>query len=611
MKKLYLLLVLLLSLTLVGCGSLNSKDGTNSVNIEDVINNYDTDKTVTITSDGEENSFDDITIKDEVVETPEVYNDLTGCEITESGSYYLTGDYSYISITAAKGSEVFVFLDGVNINSEEGIAFGSSKQITLHLVLLNNSTNTITNNFEDENAFHVKGNVYISGSGTLNIKSLQKNGLKVSKDLFVYEGVTLNVEGYNHAITARSITIDSATVNVKSLTKDGLQAECDSDVVEYTNEQGYVYLTNANVTVDSYGDGIQADTFVYISGGDLEITTHGEFIAYSAQAMEEYELETDDFKFVKSGSTYKRVAKDEIRSLSSNYYAFKNSVKGIKAGAIEQDTDGDDVDDLTVTSGDYYIYIAHLANVKINSSDDAIHTNYGNVTIENSNLEITTMDDGIHADYNLLVNDASIVITSSYEGLEGANITINGENTNIVSISSDDGINAASDYSNTCNITINNGYLRVYASGDGLDANGTLSLNGGTVIIEGPGSGNGSLDANQVVFNGGVVFALSTNGMTEKMTANQSTFITQLSNVSSGTVVSIADSTGNVLFQYTLKQSGNQLIFSSPLLVQGETYRVLAGNNVIATVTVNGNLNSSQQVPGGFGPGGFGPGGRR
>ena len=604
MKKLYLLLVLLLSLTLVGCGSSKSKDETSQVNIEDVINNYDSDKTITITNDGKENTFDDIAVVNEVVETPEEYDTFEGLEITEEGNYYLSGDYSYISITAPKGSTVYVFLDGVNINSTEGVAFGSSKQINLHLVLLNDSNNTITNDYEDANAFHVKGNVYISGSGTLNIKSAQKNGLKVSKDLFVYEGVTLNVEGYNHAITARSITIDSATVTAKSLTKDGIQAECDSDVTEYTNEQGYVYLVNADVIVDSYGDGIQADTFVYISGGNIDITTHGEFVAYSAQAMTDYELETDDFKFVKSGSTYKRVAKDEIRSLSSNYYAFKNSVKGIKAGAIEQDTDGDDVDDLTVTSGDYYIYIAHLANVKINSSDDAIHTNYGNVTIENSNLEITTMDDGIHADYDLLISDASIVITSSYEGLEGANITINGENTNIVTISSDDGINAASDYSNSCNITINNGYLRVYASGDGLDANGTLEINGGTVIVEGPGSGNGSLDANQVVFNGGIVFALSTNGMTERMTANQKAFLSQLSNLSSGTVVSIADSSGNVLFQYTLKQSGNQLIFSSPELVQGETYRILAGSSVVATVTVSSNISSSQQGPGGFAPGG-------
>ncbi len=611
MKKILTVLILFFSLFLVGCNSsVTQSKNTVTNDSSALVSNYDTDNINDITVDNsEENTFDEKEIKEEVVEVPTEYDSFEDYTITESGSYYLSGEYSSISITAAKGSEVYLYLDGVTINSTEGIALSSSKNITLHVILLNGSENTITNDYEDTNAFHVKGTVYISGDGTLNITSAQKSGLKVSKDLYIYEGVTLNVNGYDHAISARSVTAQGATLNLTTQAKDGIHAECDDDVTEYTDEQGYVYLVDCNVTIDSYGDGIQADTYVYISGGDYDITTHGEFVSYSASNMTEYELETDDFKYVKSGSTYKRVAKDSIRSLSSSYYALKNSVKGIKVGEIEYDSDGDGEDDTEVTVGDYKIYIAHLANIKINSTDDCIHTNYGDTVIDSANLVLDTFDDGITADYNLSVNNASIQINSSYEGLEGATVTIDGENTNIVSVSSDDGINAASDLTNNCVININNGYLRVYASGDGLDANASLYLNGGIVIVEGPGSGNGSLDAEQIYFNGGIVFACSTSGMTERMSASQYTFVYQGTTMQAGSKVGIQDSNGNVIFEYTLKQSCNQLIFSSPNMTQGETYTILSNGNSVGTVTMTSTLVSNSQGGGMGGPGGGFPGG--
>ncbi len=608
MKKTNVLFVLAVTFLLTGCLSRGNKTSsasnsivaTSSDSLSDD-NNLDTDITEDVTVDGDKNDFDNVNIPEESVAIPGSYDSFSDGTISASGNYYLKGNYSAISITAAKNSVVYVFLDGATISSSEGVAFGSEKQIVLHLVLLNNSENTITNDFLDTNAFHVKGNVLISGLGTLNLESKQKSGLKVSKDLYIYPGVTINSKGNAHAITARSITSKGATLNVTSETKDGLQTEVDSDVTEYTSSQGFIHLVDTNVTADTYGDGVQADTYVYISGGTHNITTHGEFVSYSSENMTTYELETDDFKYIKSGQDYKRVAKDEIRNLSSAYYALKTSVKGIKAGAIE--VDGSDA------SGNYEIYIAHLATVNISSYDDCVHTNLGDVTIDSANLELSTYDDGLHADYDLVVNNASIGVSKSYEGLEGANVTINGENTNLVLNSSDDGINAASDLVSSTTLTVNAGYLRVYASGDGLDANTALNLNGGTVIVEGPGSGNGSLDANQINFNGGIIMAYSTSGMTERMSAKQYTFLYQGSNIAYGTLVGVVDSSGNTLYSYTLKQSCNQIIFSHPSMAANQTYKLMAGSNVLASITMTSTLVTSGTSSGGPGGGGHGPGG--
>ena len=610
MKFNRIILPLLVTLSLSSCSLFKKKSSTSSSNSGGAISsetNYDSDPINPITSSGDPNDYDDDFPTEDPIETPEEYDSFSGTTISNPGKYYLKGEYDKIEITAAKNSVVYIFLDGININCKTGIAFGSSKAITLYLVVLNESDNFIENDYEDENAFHIKGDVHLSGNGFLHVTSKQKHGFKVSKDLYVSSNnqLNLNVEAYGHGITARSIMVDNANIYAKSDTKDGIHVECDDDVREFTKDQGFAYFRDAHCLTDTFGDGIQADTYVYLNHSDIDAETHGQFVSYSTANKETYSLTNDDFKYVKSGDSYKRVAADEIHSLNSSYYALANSVKGIKVGPIEVDTDDDKVDDLVITDGQFDIYIDHLSTLSIYSSDDCIHTNYGNVHLYNSNLLLNTLDDGAHADKDLIVDNSSIQIESSYEGLEGMNVTINGADTNIVSVSDDDGINAASDLTGTNTITINNGYLRVYASGDGLDANTALYLKGGTVIVEGPGRNNGSLDADTIYFQGGIVFACSSNGMTERMTATQNTFLYQGSTMSSGSKISIVNPDNNAIFSYTLKQSCNQLIFSHSGLVIGDSYRIVSGSSTITTISMTSSL--TKVGSSGGGPGG-GPG---
>ena len=604
------------SMFLAGCGfNVNGEEGTVNTNVENISEfTTENDPVKEVSDGGTTNDYDEGAFVEQEVEEPETYTAENVETISEAGNYSFSGEISPIKITAKKNSIIYLFFNGVTISNNEGIALSSENKVVVYLVLQDGSVNTITNDYEDTNAVHIKGDLHILGNGTLNIESKQKNGLKTSKDLYITgEQLTLNITGANHAIAARSLVANDATINVVAKGKDGIQLEVDSDATEFTTEQGYAKLTNVKFTADTYGDGIQANTFAYISGGTYNITTHGEFVQYSTANLQTYELETDDFKYVKSGDTYKRVAKDEIRSLNSNYYALAQSVKGIKISEIEV-TDDNDVT-TSITNGDYDIYIAHGAKITVNSTDDCIHSNYGDVSVVESNLYLSTYDDGVHADYDLDVTNSHIEVSASYEGLEGAVVTIDGEDSNLVIYASDDGVNAASDYSNTNNIYIKNGYVRVYASGDGLDANTGLYFQGGTVIVEGPGSGNGSLDAEKVYFQGGTVFACSTNGMRESMTATQNAFVYQGSTLSAGSSISIVDSNGNTLYTYSLKQSCTQIIFSHPSLALNGTYKIMNGSTTIATInqtsalTTVGSSNGGQPGSGGQQPGG--PGGHR
>jgi hypothetical protein len=134
------------------------------------------------------------------------------------------------------------------------------------------------------------------------------------------------------------------------------------------------------------------------------------------------------------------------------------------------------------------------------------------------------------------IDNGNFDIIKSYEGIEGAFITINGGDIRLVS--SDDGINAAGGndgsgqqqgrdkFSSAGNyeVRITGGYIFIDAAGDGLDSNGSLNIDGGTIIVNGPtNNGNGPLDYNGTSnITGGILIAAGSSGMAQAPQASSS-----------------------------------------------------------------------------------------
>ena len=141
-------------------------------------------------------------------------------------------------------------------------------------------------------------------------------------------------------------------------------------------------------------------------------------------------------------------------------------------------------------------------------------TGTGNVTISGGILVLYSNDDGIHADGNLLIQNGTINISNSYEGLEGSYVTIDGGFISV--ISRDDGINAT--ITNGSTIVINAGTLYVYAGGDGIDSNSRSSyqgiiFNGGNTVVISTSSGNSAIDTESgYSYTGGRVVAIMPSG---------------------------------------------------------------------------------------------------
>ena len=282
----------------------------------------------------------------------------------------------------------------------------------------------------------------------------------------------------------------------------------------------------------------------------------------------------------------------------------KLTVEGGYEDAIHSKTN------LTIENGTYTITASHhglnakkLLTVKDGSFDittveDALHSK-GDVTVEKGTIDINAGDDALHADNTLTVKDGTINIKNSNEGLEG--ITVNVEGGDIAISSTDDGINAAgeSEDGSTVNYAINisGGNIKIVPGGDGIDSNGDLNVSGGTIIVDGPSDGgNAPIDYDgTATVTGGTILASGNSGMFQSFNGQntQSSIVYYLSGTgNAGDSIKITDESGKEIFSASdLTQSYNAVLYSSPDLENGKTYKVSAGSNE-ESVTISDTTNT-------------------
>ena len=137
---------------------------------------------------------------------------------------------------------------------------------------------------------------------------------------------------------------------------------------------------------------------------------------------------------------------------------------------------------------------------------------------------------------------------------------------------------------------MNGGKLYVNASGDGVDVNGYIEMTGGLILVDGPtNSGNGPLDYdNTFKMTGGYLVAVGSAGMAQAPStrSTQNAVLVRLSSTqSAGNLVHIDDSTGKGILTYKPAKSYQSVVFSSPKLVKGSTYKVYTGGSSTGTLT--------------------------
>ena len=406
----------------------------------------------------------------------EVINSATeGIMITNSGVYQLQGDYNKIEIAKDLG-DVYLILDNVNIQATDYSAISSEKGTNVWLILNENTNNTIENfkvqAKKDVNCLTIKQDLNIIGSGNLLINSNSKNSINVSCGLKVLNS-NLEMHSKNHCISANYAQLFDCKLKLFADNKDGINVESKED--GFNTKDGYIYFDSVEYEADTFGDGLQADTFVYIIDSNVKIKTTGKYVVKSQENIDLYDLKDDDFAYTKEGDEYVKNPSDTLW-MEKTYYALMQSCKGIKAGGIKDKEDN-------VIPGDYLIYITS-STIDINSFDDCINCKAGNLIIKSGDFTLKSKDDGLTSDHNTIIYDGTFDI-NTYEGIEGEFVEI--QNGDFLIETIDDAINASTDASNVIPqiiLTGGNYDITTKVSGDAIDANGRVLIKGGNYIIK-------------------------------------------------------------------------------------------------------------------------------
>ncbi len=460
--------------------------------------------------------------------------------ITSKGTYKISGtseDVTIIINDTTKSGNIYLILDNVNMtNTSNACIYVESCD---KLIIQSTGENSLTYNNSDtsakaDGAIYSKDDLTINGSGTLNIES-KLHGIVCKDDLKITDS-TLSVKADSIGIqSGKSLRIGGGKITINS-GHDGIQ-------LSNNDNTSYFYFEKAEMSVTSGYDGISVKAgddnntftgYVTLNGGTLNITTA-------------------------SGAG------------SDNSKDSNTSQKGIKSHG-----------DITISD----------STVTISSADDSIHGN-SNIKINSGTVEVSSSDDGITADGDLTIDGGRVTVSKSYEALEATNVTINSGEVNVTA--SDDGINCSGGSDTSSNddnpwnsgntdakLTINGGNVYVNSSGDGLDSNGSIYITGGTVIVEGPaGNDNGALDKGDsqscvASITGGTVLAIGSAGMSVNFdTGTQCSALVTLSGTS-GTEISVDDGSD---FKYTATKDFSCVVYSSPQLLQGNTYTLTAGSS--------------------------------
>ncbi|OMF84539.1 carbohydrate-binding domain-containing protein [Paenibacillus sp. FSL R7-0273] len=539
--------------------------------------------------------------------------------ISAGGTYVLSGTLSdgQIIIDVQDDSSVHLVLNGATLTNSSSAPVYIKEAGKVIMTLEDGTVNTVTDgaNYvypdaatdEPSAAIFSKADLTINGTGTLKVNGNYNDGITSKDDLKIVSG-TIEVKAADDGLVGKDlVAVQDGSITITA-EGDGIKSTNDEDT-----EKGFIAIFGGSFDITAANDGIQGETSLVIDGGTYNLVTGGgsesaevktgdeggfggggfggggmggggmRGQAPSADGTQAAPPEMPAGDAAAGQGTPPEMPADDAAASTDTATATETesvSMKGLKSGG-----------DLTVNGGSF----------TIDSADDAVHSN-SSISVTGGEFQIETGDDGIHADSLTAISGGTINITKSYEGIEGANITISGGDIDVAA--SDDGVNVAGGNDTNAGqtaggqdqfasagsnmLTITGGTLTVDASGDGLDSNGSITMSGGTVTVYGPtNDGNGALDFDGTFeMTGGYLIAAGSAGMLQApgdASSQYSIAMTFTDSQEAGQLVNLKDKDGNTIATFAPAKSYRAVVISSPDLKEGGTYTLSTGGSSTGT----------------------------
>ena len=458
----------------------------------------------------------------------------------------------------ADASKFILSLKDLSLTSKTGPAINSQIKKRVYIILEGENAlsdaASYTDDLEGEDSkgcLFSEGNQIWSGSGRLTIAGNRKHAIAT--------------DGYFYMRPGPTVVVTDAASNC-------IKVKGDSDLDQYELEYG-IYIAGGLIWAHNSsvaGKCLSTDANFRMTGGKLILDTTGD------AEWDEDEQDTSSSACIKADSCI-IVHGGEIIAKSSG-----KGGKGLNADATITFKGG------TVTaaiSGGQFVYGSEDSDPKAIKAE-------GDIFIEGGEIKA-----------------CSTGRTDGSEGLESkSNIYISGGDTYVYAY--DDAVNTGGDFQ------ISGGKLYAYAlNNDAIDSNTNIYVKGGEVYAvscsreaafdnDNPGS------QNVFAIDGGIVWGLSGTTYSPSSSSKQKAFVIGGVSAESGKTLAVKDASGNTLGSFELPSaaSGYGLVFSSPGITQGTTYKLVAGDTELYSFTCSGQITSAGSSTGQGGPGGGGPG---
>ena len=346
---------------------------------------------------------------------------------------------------------------------------------------------------------YVTATANVTSNGAINASELfTDRDLRQNADLSEAKSIALS-DGQDVSITSAGVYVLSGTASSVTVTVDA----ADDDKVQ-------IVLSGASITNSSA-------PAIYVKNADKVFVTTADgtynSLSVTGAFTADGDTNTDAVIFSKDDLVMNGLGTLTISS-TENGVSCKDDLK-ITGGAISITSEADAIeanDSIAIADG----------TITISSRKDGLHAendeddSTGWIYICGGTLDISASSDGIQGTTVVQIDDGTVTVTGS-EGIEATYVQINGGNIKVTA--SDDGINASNKSSQyTPTAEFNGGYVYIsmgQGDTDGIDANGNLYINGGTLDIY----ANSPFDYDgEAQYNGGTIMV---NGETTNQITNQ------------------------------------------------------------------------------------------
>lgn len=221
-----------------------------------------------------------------------------------------------------------------------------------------------------------------------------------------------------------------------------------------------------------------------------------------------------------------------------------------------------------------------------NANADAVASGY-NITVFDGDFTVNADEDGFNAGTDIMVEGGTIDIVQSEEGFEASAVVVSAGEVHINA--TEDGIDVDGDSTSLATqLQIEGGYVYINAQGNGFNSDGNITVEGGTVIVEGAQGNHVAVSTSgNFAINGGFFIGVNASGQGETpagASAQNSVVINFENNQDANTIVHLQTLLGAQIATFRPSSSFSSVIVSSAGINDNASLQLYTGGTVTGDI---------------------------